>query len=784
MRITYRVFLVGGIPIAIAAAIAAVAWILLNEAERARSGAVLAGATYRNLLIAMIARDEYINASPANRGPQVERFNSYARDARGNLEQLAAVARAPALRDAAAASQEALTRYVDSMSAFIQSTVEYDRLLAEMAERVAQLIALSEEARERQRSSNADIIATLRERDAGFRLIRRLVDSAEELRTAVVSAELHAAMLLLTSRPGITETRERQLAFDLTRLGHAVAVLEATLGPRDPPAIATLKALWADYETAINGFLNAGPQRILIADHAISGAGQRIAEWSDRLLKVKTTEQRALYEEIAQLVAYSVEANETERTTQNVALEVLKLGQRTAAALSQRDTQATSHILQESASLAERVASLPISPLIQSEMIDAVDQWRDGLSNATEVLRQQNARIAEMDGTAVTMVQGARALNDLFTSDAEKIGDTIRNILIFGAAAGLLFGAATAYVVARSITRPLLRVQQGMVDLAADPLARPIADADRRDELGEMARAANFFVAEIGKREQALMRAKERADSALTDLQRAQADLIQAEKLASLGQLVAGVAHEINTPIGIALTTGTQLAEEVQRFNRAAGSGQLRRSDLKRLTERMSEGATLLFANLNRAAELVHSFKQVAADQAGGGRRSFDMRTWLDELTTSLGPALRRSGHVLDIHCRDGLEMNTYPGALGQVLTNLIMNALTHAYDEGQVGRMTLVVDEPAADMVRIVFRDDGRGIAPAFLHRVFDPFFTTGRSRGSTGLGLHIVYNLVTNTLHGKIDIDSTPGSGTIFVIELPVSLDAEADHHVPVEA
>lgn len=782
MRITYRVFLVGGIPIAIAAAIAAVAWILLNEAERARSGAVLAGATYRNLLIAMTARDEYVNASPANRAAHVERFMSFANDAHSNLGELGAVARAPALRNAAAASEEALTRYVGSMSAFMQATLQYDRLLEEMGQRVAQLIALAEEARERQRSSNADIIATLRERDSGFRLIRRLVDNAEELRTAVLSSELHVAMLSLADAETAPE-RERQLNFDLGRLRFAVSDLEATLGSRDAPTVAELKALWAAYDAAISKVLarDAAPD---LTDEYSSDAGKRIADWSDRLLKVKTTEQRALYEEIAQLVAYSVEANETERATQNVAIEVLRLGQRTAAALAERDPEATAGILEESVSLSERVASLPISPLIQSEMIDAIDQWREGLANATEALRQQNDRIEEMDASAITMVQGARALNDVFTSDAEKIGDTIRNILIFGAAAGLLFGAVTGYVVARSITRPLLRVQQGMVDLAADPLARPLADADRRDELGEMARAANFFVAEIGQREQALLRAKDRADAALAELQRTQAELIQAEKHASLGQLVAGVAHEINTPIGIALTTGTQLSEEVQRFNLAAGSGQLRRSDLRRLVDRMAEGASLLFANLNRAAELVHSFKQVAADQASGGRRRFDMRTWLDELTTSLGPAMRKSGHSLEVRCREGLAMNTYPGALGQVLTNLIMNALTHAYDEGDVGHLTLSVDEPDAETIRIVFADDGRGIAPQYANRVFDPFFTTGRSRGSTGLGLHIAYNLVTNTLQGKIEFDSQPGRGTRFIIELPVEVEVETEQREPVGA
>jgi signal transduction histidine kinase len=780
MRITYRIFLVGGIPIAIAAAIAAVAWILLNEAERARSGAVIAGATYRNLLVAMTARDEYVNASPENREENAERFTTFATDARENLEELALVARAPALREATTAAGDALTRYVGSMGEFMIATLQNDRLVEEMGARARLLIALTDEARERQRSSNADIIQTLRNRDAAYRRTRRLVDAAEELRIAETEVELNTAMLLAAPLDQI-ERQRLLLGFDIGRFRNAADRLSQTLETEDPSTAIELKSLSTAYDKAVSALAK---ENAVIEGPLLEENGKALVDWSDRLLKVKTTEQRALYEEIAQLVGYSIEANETERATQNVAIEVLKLGQRTAAALDQRDPETTATILIESVNLSQTVASLPISPLIQSEMIDAIDQWREGLGTATNVLRQQNERIADMDRAAVTMIDGARALNDLFTADAEKIGDTIRNILIFGAAAGLLFGAVTAYFVARSITRPLLRLQHAMVDLAADPLAGPVADAARADELGEMARSANFFVDEIGKRERDLRLAKERADEALAELQQTQAELIQAEKLASLGQIVAGVAHEINTPVGIALTTGTQLGEEVKRFSEIAETGQIKRSQLSHFIARMKEGAGLLFANLNRAAELVHSFKQVAADQASGERRRFDVRIWLDELMTSLGPALRKSRHTVAISCRDGLVLDTYPGTFAQVLTNLVMNAVTHAYDEGQSGRMTVTVTEPAAGLVRIVFTDDGKGIAPNEVGRVFDPFFTTRRGQGSTGLGLHIVYNLVTGTLQGRIDVESEPNVGTRFIIEIPETVAETTQEHAAVEA
>jgi signal transduction histidine kinase len=285
-----------------------------------------------------------------------------------------------------------------------------------------------------------------------------------------------------------------------------------------------------------------------------------------------------------------------------------------------------------------------------------------------------------------------------------------------------------------------------------------------------MARAANFFVTEISRREQALRAAKDQADQALADLQRTQDELIQSEKLASLGQLVAGVAHEINTPVGIALTTATTLSDEVRAFGEMAATGQVPRSRFMHFVDRMKEGSHLLFSNLTRAAELVQSFKQVAADQVSSERRSFEMDKWARELLTSLRPALRKGGHEVALTCQPGVMVDTYPGALAQVLTNLVMNAITHAYAPDATGHMQLDISAPSPEEVRIVFSDDGEGIPADALGRVFDPFFTTARNRGNTGLGLHIAYNLVTSALHGRIEVASAPGAGTRFTITLPV--------------
>lgn len=269
---------------------------------------------------------------------------------------------------------------------------------------------------------------------------------------------------------------------------------------------------------------------------------------------------------------------------------------------------------------------------------------------------------------------------------------------------------------------------------------------------------------------QALREEKERSEATLSELRAAQAHLVQAEKLAALGQLVAGVAHEVNTPIGLALTTSTALDADVKRLAKSVETGQVRRSELVQGIARLSEGARLLFSNLSRAADLVHNFKQVAADQANEQRRSFEVRPWLLELMSTLGPLLRRKGHAVEIACADGIVLDSHPGALAQVISNLALNAVLHGFPDGRTGTLSVEVSRLADETVRIVVSDDGIGIPPQNLRKVFDPFFTTGRDKGSTGLGLHIVYNLVASTLRGRIAIESEVDVGTVVSIGLPL--------------
>jgi signal transduction histidine kinase len=752
MRIRDRILLVGGVPIAIAAVIALTAWLLLNEAERARNGAVLAGAVYRDLLVAMTVRDDYVGARSADRSPQADRFMDMAASVQGRLHELGETARTVAQRDKVREVEEALSRYVDRMRQYIAVTEANDKLIHDMSLRADALVTLSNEARTRQHASNADIVASLTAKDQRLGRMRDIEDHAHELRAALWTVQSAAS----------AEAGRDDRSFALSQLRRASDDLAEALKRDGRPAADELVALTRAVESS--------------SGRDADRATEALLAWCDRLLKVEITARRALHEEIAQLLTYSVQANDNEQATQNIAIATLKLGQETNDALASRDPEAAKLKLQKSSELATAAATLPISPLIQADMMDAVTQWRERLGTTIDGLRRQNDMIADMDNTAAAMVASARSLNDMFTGDADQLGSFIRSILVVGATFGLLFGSGAAFLVARSITNPLRRLQERMLALAADPLAGQVGEADRRDELGDMARAANFFVMEIGRREKDLRQAKDRTEEALAELRQTQADLIQAEKLASLGQLVAGVAHEINTPLGIALTTATLLGDEAKDFERALDGNRLPRSRLISFLDRMKEGSRLLFVNLGRAADLVHSFKQVAVDQVSDECRRFEVKIWLEDVIRSLGPLLRKTKHEVALDCPPDLRVYTYPGALTQVLTNLVMNAVVHAYGEGQAGRISIAVSEQRGDRLSLTVQDDGKGIPTDHLGRIFDPFFTTARSRGSTGLGLHIVYNLVTNKLQGRIEVASRPGAGTTFRIDLPRSVAGEA--------
>jgi PAS domain S-box-containing protein len=277
---------------------------------------------------------------------------------------------------------------------------------------------------------------------------------------------------------------------------------------------------------------------------------------------------------------------------------------------------------------------------------------------------------------------------------------------------------------------------------------------------------------DIGERkrsEHEMRKAKDAAEAALRNLRETQNSLIEAEKLAALGRLVAGVAHEVNNPVGISLTVASSLERKIALFGEEVARGDLRRSSLTEFIESNRDAASQLVANLNRAAELIQSFKQVAADRNYSDQRVFDLADLTEQVVMSLKPGLRKQNLALSVDCRPNLIMNSYPGPYGQVLTNLFLNAVAHAFPNGSGGAVEIRIQEAGDDHVEVLFSDNGIGMSADVRRRAFDPFFTTRRDQGGTGLGLHIVYNIVTNRLGGRLNLHSEPGKGTRVQIILP---------------
>lgn len=259
---------------------------------------------------------------------------------------------------------------------------------------------------------------------------------------------------------------------------------------------------------------------------------------------------------------------------------------------------------------------------------------------------------------------------------------------------------------------------------------------------------------------------------ALEQLNNAQAQLVAAEKMASLGRLVAGLAHEINTPIGIAVTAASIWEDQANQLWQLYQNRQMKRADFEAFLQLITESGKLISNNLNRAADLIHSFKQVAVDQSSEAVRSINLKRYMSEVIASLRPELKRTHLTVAVVGDEELVLPSYPGALSQIMTNLIMNSVTHAYAPDAYGRLTITIKRQA-DKACLEYADDGQGIPPEDLNKIFEPFFTTRRAQGGSGLGLPIVYNLVTQKLNGTINVQSQVGVGTTFTISLPLSID-----------
>ena len=276
-------------------------------------------------------------------------------------------------------------------------------------------------------------------------------------------------------------------------------------------------------------------------------------------------------------------------------------------------------------------------------------------------------------------------------------------------------------------------------------------------------------LSELARQKASVESAHRDLSSVLQTLKQAQTNLITSEKMASLGSLVAGIAHELNTPIGNSLLTATALDDMVRLFEKQYAEGGIKRSALETLVADTKTACAIMTSSLHRAADLITSFKQVAVDQTSDMRRRFDLSEVISDTCATFAAQLKRANCETRIDCPPRLMIDSFPGGVGQVLSNLINNALLHAFEGRASATMSISARTTPDGFVMLVFSDDGVGMPPKILHQVFDPFFTTKMGQGGSGLGMNIVYNIVTGMLGGSIAIESSPGHGTTVTIRLP---------------
>jgi len=303
---------------------------------------------------------------------------------------------------------------------------------------------------------------------------------------------------------------------------------------------------------------------------------------------------------------------------------------------------------------------------------------------------------------------------------------------------------------------------------AWDYIIKPIQDMNVLSHAVGKGLERARFIREKNQYQKDLENANIELKASLEILQRTRDQLVQSEKMAALGGLVAGVAHEINTPVGVGVTAASFLQTKTEELQKLYREGDLKRSDLENYLSTIDEVARSILINMERAAELISSFKQVAVDQSSEEKRYFNLEDYINDVLLSLRPRYKKTGHVIEVNCSGDLMIFSYPGAYSQIVSNLVMNSLIHGFEEGKNGKMIFDITRKD-NTIFFVYRDTGRGMYQEQILKVFDPFYTTMRGKGGTGLGMSIVFNLVTQTLGGTINCNSSPGNGVEFTMKFP---------------
>lgn len=420
-------------------------------------------------------------------------------------------------------------------------------------------------------------------------------------------------------------------------------------------------------------------------------------------------------------------------------------------------------------------------------MYDRVEELKQPVisENMVEYIRSVN-----IDDNIIGYVfvrASAKSLNDL------TVNSTVINILV------LLITLTVCFFITLRLQRTITEPIDGLVNLVTDIAQRK--DYSKRAELAnvkelnllsssfnqmleriqehmlaqkeaeaEHLRLAQNLEEKVNQRTQALKEANQELIQTLEKLHQFQRQMVQNEKMASLGDMVAGVAHEVNTPIGLGVTASTMMLDRLTELKKAFEDKTLKASMLSKFMNEGEENLNIIYRNLNRAAELISSFKQVAVDQSSEQDRSFSFKQLMDEILLSMRPRLKNLSHEISIECDSELHIETKAGPINQIMINLIMNSIIHGFEDKDKGHIHINAELLDGSKLNLTYSDDGKGIPEHMRKRIFDPFVTTKRGQGGSGLGMHLVFNLVTQALNGSISLSSEVGKGVEFHIIFPV--------------
>ncbi len=344
------------------------------------------------------------------------------------------------------------------------------------------------------------------------------------------------------------------------------------------------------------------------------------------------------------------------------------------------------------------------------------------------------------------------------------------------------------------VSKPILLLKETVGQITQDKDFAIRAKKLSNDEIGDLTDAFNSMLEHTEKYEKTLIVQKEQLQlnqetlelkvqqrttklqvlndeitETLNQVEKMQEQLIESEKMASLGGLVAGIAHEVNTPVGICLTATSFLKERYEHLKKAYDVDKMTQNDFEDFLKIVHDSSDMILKNIQRATEIIQNFKKVAVDQSIEDRRCFNIKEYFFEIIKSLNPKLKQHHHKIEVNSENNIYINSYPGAFYQVFSNLIINSIVHGFENIDEGKIAIDVTCNENTMT-IEYQDNGLGISPEILIKVFEPFVTTKRNKGGTGLGAHIIYNIITQQLQGTISCSSDLGKGVFFKMIIPV--------------